>query len=333
MFIDEVKISIKAGNGGNGCVSMHREKSMPNGGPDGGNGGCGGNIYFYADSNLQTLMDFRYHRKFRAGNGKHGSGNNKTGAQGEHLRIPIPRGTQVYNATTGEMIIDITDGEHLFLEGGNGGKGNAHYATSKRQAPRVAQEGLEGESLDLRLELKLMADVGLVGLPNAGKSTLLSRLTSAHPKIAGYPFTTIKPNLGIVSLALGRSFVIADIPGIIEGASQGKGLGHQFLRHIERTRYLAYVIDISGNPEEEYRVIKQELSEYSKILANRKHVVLLNKSDTISKEDREALIDIMGEETMYTSGVTGEGLQEFVQKAEKELAAFIDPEQDEIFRP
>ncbi len=328
MFIDEVKIKVISGKGGNGCVSLHREKFMPKGGPDGGDGGDGGDVWFYADHNMQTLMDFRYKRKFKAGSGTHGMGNNKTGARGDDVRVPVPPGTQVIDAENGDVLLDITEGEHLFLKGGRGGKGNAHFATSRKQTPRYAQDGLPGEERVIMLELKLMADVGFVGLPNAGKSTLLSRMTHAHPKIAGYPFTTTRPHLGIVSLDMGRSFVLADIPGIIEGASEGKGLGHQFLRHIERTRFLAYVIDITKNPEHDYEVIRQELSEYSPILARRKHVVLLNKADTAPVEEREFYKGLVPENAFFTSGVTGEGLKDFAILAERELAAFEEDIED-----
>ncbi len=328
MFIDEVRITVRSGHGGHGCISLHREKFMPKGGPDGGDGGDGGNVYFYADPGMLTLMDFRYKRTFKAGRGTHGMGNNRTGARGDDVRIPVPPGTQIRDAETDEMLLDITEGEHLFLEGGKGGKGNAHFATSRKQTPRYAQEGKPGEERVVFLELKLMADVGFVGLPNAGKSTLLSRMTHAHPKIAGYPFTTTRPHLGIVSLGLGRSFVLADIPGIIEGASEGKGLGHQFLRHIERTRFLAYVIDSTKNPEQDYAIIKQELLEYSPILAKRRHVVLLNKVDTIPMEDRGFFADLLPEKAIFTSGVTGEGLKEFTEAAERALSEFDREEQE-----
>ena len=265
MFVDYTKIIIKSGDGGNGAVSFRREKYVAAGGPDGGDGGKGGDIYFVVDPDSNTLIDFRYNRKFKAQNGENGSGAHKYGKSGEDLYIKVPKGTVVKDAETGKLIADLSeDGEKkLILPGGRGGKGNSHFATATRQVPRFAQDGEKGIEKEVILELKLLADVGLIGFPNVGKSTLLSRVTAATPKIANYHFTTIYPNLGVVKTEYGDSFVIADIPGVIEGASEGVGLGIQFLRHIERTRLLLHVIDCSGSegrdPVEDFDIINKEL--------------------------------------------------------------------------
>lgn len=258
MFTDYAKITIKSGNGGNGAITFRREKYVAAGGPDGGDGGKGGDIYFVADQDSNTLLDFRYKKNFKAESGENGSGSHCHGKSGEDLYIKVPVGTIIKDAQTGKVVADISEKgqKELVLKGGRGGKGNSHFATSTRQAPRFAQDGEKGKEKELILELKLLADVGLIGFPNVGKSTFLSRVTKATPKIADYHFTTLEPNLGVVESQYGDSFVIADIPGIIEGASQGTGLGLQFLRHIERTRLLLHVIDVSGsegrNPVEDF---------------------------------------------------------------------------------
>ena len=288
-FIDKARITVRAGNGGNGCVSFHREKYIAAGGPNGGDGGNGGHIILKVDDNLSTLMDFRYKRKYAAENGADGSGARRTGKDGASLTIFVPRGTLVRDAETNEIIKDMSDDEpYILCRGGKGGWGNCHFATPTRQAPHFAKSGMPGESHDVVLELKLLADVGLLGFPNVGKSTLLSVVSRAQPKIANYHFTTINPNLGVVYVEEGVSFVMADIPGIIEGASEGAGLGHDFLRHIDRCRLLVHVIDVSGSegrdPVEDFETINAELRQYSPELATRPQIVVANKTDILEDE-------------------------------------------------
>lgn len=288
MFIDKVKIYVKAGNGGNGAVAFHREKYVAAGGPDGGDGGKGGNIVLRVNDNLSTLMDFRYKRKYTAAPGQDGQGGRRFGKKGEDLVIQIPRGTVVRDAETNEVIKDMSDDEDFILcKGGRGGWGNKHFATPTRQVPRFAKAGLPGEEHEVILELKLLADVGLVGFPNVGKSTLLSVTSNAHPKIANYHFTTLYPNLGVIYVDDGVSFVMADIPGIIEGASEGAGLGHDFLRHIDRCRLMVHIVDVSGSedrdPVEDFEKINAELASYSEDLAQRPMIVAANKCDLISE--------------------------------------------------
>lgn len=283
-FIDKAAITICSGKGGNGAVSFHREKYVANGGPDGGDGGNGGNVIFIIDDNMSTLMDFRYKRKYVAENGADGSGKRCSGKSGKDLVIRVPRGTLIRDRETNQIIHDMSDGEQFIAaKGGKGGWGNQHFATPTRQVPRFAKCGLDGESRDIILELKLLADVGLIGFPNVGKSTLLSAVTRANPKIANYHFTTLYPNLGVVANPDGSSYVIADIPGIIEGAADGAGLGHDFLRHIDRCRLLVHVVDAAGsegrNPIDDYNKINQELSMYSASLASRPQIVAANKCD------------------------------------------------------
>jgi len=319
MFTDYVKIIAKAGNGGNGAVSFRREKYVAAGGPDGGDGGKGGDVYFFVDPDSNTLVDFRFKKKFKAEDGKNGEGNRRYGKGGEDLYIGVPIGTIIKDAETGRVLADLSqkDQKELVLPGGRGGKGNSHFATSTRQAPRFSQDGEKGIERELILELKLLADVGLLGFPNVGKSTFLSRTTSATPKIADYHFTTLEPNLGVVKTPYGDSFVIADIPGIIEGASEGVGLGLQFLRHIERTRLLLHVIDVSGsegrNPEEDFNVINEELKQYSEKLANRKQIIVANKIDSMQDEslyiELEKMAKEKGIEIYKISAATGEGVE------------------------
>ena len=290
MFVDKATIKVKAGNGGNGAVAFHREKYVAAGGPDGGDGGRGGNVVLQTDPNMSTLMDFRYKRKYVAGNGTDGSGKRCSGKDGEDLVIKVPNGTLVRDRETGAIIKDMSDSEPFVLaRGGSGGWGNKHFATPTRQAPRFAKSGLAGEEREVILELKLLADVGLVGFPNVGKSTLLSVVSKAHPKIANYHFTTLYPNLGVVYAGEGSSFVMADIPGIIEGASEGAGLGHDFLRHIDRCRLIIHVVDVSGSegrdPIADYEAINAELENYSPELASRPQIVAANKCDIISDEE------------------------------------------------
>ena len=285
-FVDKVNIFVQAGHGGNGCMSFRREKYIAAGGPDGGDGGHGGSVVLRVDTGMTTLMDFRYKRKYTAPAGGNGQGSNMKGKNGEDLIIRVPLGTVVRDADTGEVIKDMSDQEDFVLaKGGRGGWGNQHFATPTRQAPRFAKAGLPGESHDVVLELKLLADVGLVGFPNVGKSTLLSVVSGANPKIANYHFTTLFPNLGVVYLGEGESFVMADIPGIIEGASEGVGLGHDFLRHIDRCRLVVHIVDVSGSegrdPVEDFITINNELSQYSPELARRPMIVVANKIDIL----------------------------------------------------
>ena len=323
MFTDYVKIIAKAGNGGNGAISFRREKYVAAGGPDGGDGGKGGDIYFEVDPDSNTLIDFRYNKKFKAESGKNGEGAHKYGKSGENLYIKVPIGTIIRDAKTNKVLADLShDGQReLILAGGRGGKGNSHFATSTRQAPRFAQDGEKGEEKELILELKLLADVGLIGFPNVGKSTFLSMTTSATPKIADYHFTTLEPNLGVVKTDYGDSFVIADIPGIIEGASEGTGLGLQFLRHIERTRLLLHVIDVSGsegrNPVEDFYKINEELKKYSEKLSRRKQIIVANKIDIMQDEKLYLELEKVAKEKQMKifkiSAATNEGISELIK--------------------
>ena len=285
-FIDRVRIRVQAGSGGSGISSFRREKFVPMGGPDGGDGGRGGDVIIRGDANMSTLLDYTYRDRWNAESGKHGSGNNKSGASGADVILPVPPGTVVKDAASGELLGEVVaDGETLTVaHGGRGGKGNAFFATSTRQAPREYQPGEDGEARDIELELRLIADVGLVGQPNAGKSTLLSVISAARPKIADYPFTTLAPNLGVVQLSDSRTFVVADIPGIIEGAHEGKGLGLQFLRHIERTRVLAFLIPIDAEDwQAEYDQLRREVRSYSPSLGEKPHCVVFTKMDLLGE--------------------------------------------------
>lgn len=329
MFIDYAKIIVKAGDGGNGAISFRREKYVAAGGPDGGDGGKGGNIYFEVSPNMNTLVDFRYKKKFKAENGKNGEGGHRYGKSGEDLVVKVPIGTIVKDSETGRVMADLSEPnqKQLILSGGRGGKGNSHFATSTRQAPRFAQGGEKGEEKELILELKMLADVGLIGFPNVGKSTFLSVVTDATPKIADYHFTTLEPNLGVVKSDYGDSFVIADIPGIIEGASEGTGLGLKFLRHIERTRLLLHVIDVSGiegrNPVEDFKTINEELKKYSEKLSKRKQIIVANKIDIMQDEsllnDLEKMAKENNIEIFKISGVTGEGIKELLNRVTEVL--------------
>ena len=329
MFTDYVRIHAEAGKGGNGAISFRREKYVAAGGPDGGDGGKGGDVYFKVDKDANTLIEFRYKKKFKAENGQNGEGGHRYGKSGQDLYIPVPIGTVVKDSATDEVLADLSEPEEvaLILKGGRGGKGNSHFATSTRQAPRFAQDGEPGEEKDLTLELKLLADVGLIGFPNVGKSTFLSVVTSATPKIANYHFTTIEPNLGVVKSKYGDSFVIADIPGIIEGASQGVGLGIQFLRHIERTRLLLHFIDVSGtegrNPVDDYYKVNEELKQYSEKLAKRTQIIVANKIDSMQDsnlyEDLEKVAKEHNQKIFKISGVTGEGVEELMNYVSKTL--------------
>ena len=323
MFTDYTKIIIKSGDGGNGAISFRREKYVAAGGPDGGDGGKGGDVYFKVDKDKNTLIDFRYNKKFKAQNGENGSGARCNGKYGEDIYIGVPMGTIVKDAETGKIVADLSNPEQveLVLKGGRGGKGNSHFATATRQAPRFSQDGEKGEEKEIILELKLLADVGLLGFPNVGKSTFLSTVTDARPKIANYEFTTLEPNLGVVKSKDGDSFVIADIPGIIEGASQGVGLGLKFLRHVERTRLLLHVIDVSGvsgrNPIDDFNTINNELKGYSEKLAARKQIIVASKSDIIQDEtlynELEEFAKQRNIEIFKISSVTGDGVDKLLK--------------------
>lgn len=329
MFIDKAKIFIKAGNGGNGAISFHREKYVAAGGPDGGDGGRGGNVIFHVDLGLTTLMDFRYKRKYVAEPGGNGMKGRMNGKRGEDIIISVPQGTVVRDVKTNKIIADLYNPEKdvILARGGNGGWGNAHFATATRQTPNFAKNGQKGSEREVFLELKLLADVGLVGFPNVGKSTILSRTTKADPKIANYHFTTLEPNLGVVNIAEHMSFVLADIPGIIEGASEGVGLGHEFLRHIERTRLLIHVVDVSGiegrNPIEDFDIITNELKKYNLELEARPQIIAANKTDII--QDEAVYNDFYKEMTErgYTvfpiSAATNEGVSELMKHVYSEL--------------
>ena len=346
MFTDYAKITIKSGNGGDGAITFRREKYVAAGGPDGGDGGRGGSIYFQVDPNANTLVDFRYTKKFKAQNGENGSGSNKYGKSGEDLYIDVPIGTIIKDAETGKIVADLSkEGQkELVLKGGRGGKGNSHFATATRQVPRFAQAGEEGEEKEVILELKLLADVGLLGFPNVGKSTFLSVVTDAKPKIANYHFTTIEPNLGVVKTKNGDSFVIADIPGIIEGASEGIGLGIQFLRHVERTRLLLHVIDVCGIewrvPIQDFNTIKEELKKYSEKLSTRKQIIVANKIDIMQDDTGykklEKLAKEQGLEIYKISGVTGEGVEQLLSHVAEVLKTLpkediIEPEEKVVY--
>ena len=325
MFIDTAKIWIHAGKGGDGKVSFYREKYVASGGPDGGDGGRGGSVIFQVDDNLATLMDFRYKRKYTAPPGENGGSKRCTGKDGKSLVIRVPRGTILRDAKTGQIIKDLSDDEpFVAAKGGNGGWGNTHFATATRQTPRFAKPGLPGEDREIQLELKLLADVGLVGFPNVGKSTLLSMASAARPKIANYHFTTLVPNLGVVSIGEGESFVMADIPGIIEGASEGAGLGHDFLRHIDRCRLLLHIVDAAGSegrdPIDDLEKINSELAQYSISLENRPQIVVANKTDLIPEEDHE-MLDMIREWAenhgfvyMEMSAATNQGVRELMYR-------------------
>ena len=321
-FVDKVNIFVQAGHGGNGCMSFRREKYVAAGGPDGGDGGHGGSVVLRVDTGMTTLMDFRYKRKYTAPAGGNGQGSNMKGKNGEDLIIRVPLGTVVRDADTGEVIKDMSDQEdYVLAKGGRGGWGNQHFATPTRQAPRFAKAGLPGESHDVVLELKLLADVGLVGFPNVGKSTLLSVVSGAHPKIANYHFTTLFPNLGVVYLGEGESFVMADIPGIIEGASEGVGLGHDFLRHIDRCRLVVHIVDVSGSegrdPVEDFITINNELAQYSPELAQRPMIVVANKIDILQEPENlarlRAYTDSLGLPLYEMSAAIHRGTQELMR--------------------
>lgn len=319
MFIDHAEIIIKAGNGGNGAVAFRREKFIPKGGPSGGNGGKGGDVILEVDTNLHTLLDFKYNKKYAAENGKNGLKSLKDGKSGENLVIKVPKGTLVINRETEKAIIDLDEEKTSFViaKGGKGGKGNSNFATSVRQTPRFAEDGRPGEVVEVIFELKLIADVGLVGFPNAGKSTLISKISAARPKIADYPFTTLKPNLGIVQYRDFNSFAIADIPGIIEGAHLGKGLGIEFLKHIERTELLLVMIEAtSENIKKDYEILLKELNNYSKLLYNKRKLIGISKTDLLTEKEitdlQKKLKKIFGQDVILFSAVSGYNIQKLL---------------------
>ncbi|MDD6484589.1 MAG: GTPase ObgE [Clostridiales bacterium] len=330
MFIDKAKIFVKAGNGGNGSISFRREKYIAAGGPDGGDGGNGGNIVFKVDLGMTTLMDFKYKRKYTAQNGMDGSKRRRKGKKGDDVVLMVPEGTIIRDKESNRIIADMSDPDKdvVVARGGNGGWGNAHFATAVRQTPNFAKNGQPGDEREIILELKLLADVGLVGFPNVGKSTILSQTTKADPKIANYHFTTLEPNLGVVDLGAHRSFVLADIPGIIEGASEGVGLGHEFLRHIERTRILIHVVDVSGvegrNPIEDFDIINNELAAYDMELEERPQIIAANKTDIIQDEsvydEFMAEMEKRGYTVIPVSAATAKGVDELMNKTYEELS-------------
>lgn len=324
MFYDEAKINVRSGDGGDGMISFRREKFVRLGGPDGGDGGRGGNVIFVASSHLNSLAKFQRNKHYRAGNGVHGTVQRMAGAQGEDLRLEAPLGTIIRNAGTGDVLAELLESgqEVVVLAGGRGGRGNQHFANSRRQAPRIAERGEPGEELWLTLELKLIADVGIIGVPNAGKSTLLSVVSSARPKIGDYPFTTLQPNLGVATIGDYETIVLADIPGLIEGAAGGAGLGHDFLRHIERTRILVHLLDgMSPDPLSDYAMINEELALYSPELATKPQLVVLNKIDLpdVKKLEPKIRAHIIngGHRFMSISAVTGEGVREMLYEVKR----------------
>jgi len=334
MFVDEVDIHVTAGDGGRGCLSFRREKYVPRGGPDGGDGGAGGSVYIVATTTKNTLVDFRYHPEFKAKRGQHGQGSNRTGLTADDLEIPVPPGTLIFQKTADanepQLLADLAvEGDRILVaKGGRGGRGNARFVSSTNRAPRRTEPGETGEEKDLRLQLKLIADVGLVGFPNAGKSTLISRISAARPKIADYPFTTLTPNLGVVTLSGERSFVVADVPGLIEGAHQGHGLGDKFLRHIERTKVLIHLVDVSGasgrDPVEDFEIIQRELELFDPAVAAKPQLVAANKLDAV---DDEALVKALEKRAKKAkrpffkiSGVTGEGIDGLLEAAWTQIA-------------
>lgn len=346
MFFDEAKIHVKAGKGGNGCVAFRREKNVPYGGPSGGNGGKGGGVYIRAFARVNTLVMFQHQNYFAAQDGQHGRGKDLVGRSGEDLAIDVPLGTVIRDVNTGQFLGDLVqDGQSVcMVQGGRGGRGNAAFATSTNQAPRISERGEPGQERWLALELKLIADVGLIGMPNAGKSTLLAASSAAHPKIAAYPFTTLQPNLGMVSLDHDTTFVMADLPGLIEGASRGVGLGHQFLRHVERTSLLVHLLDgLAADPLHDYEVIHRELAAFSERLVSKPQIVVLNKMDVPQVREVWPLVQEMlierGIEPLSISAATGEGVRDLLWHIAHQLSDLptdmlgeeieVEPEVDE----
>lgn len=343
MFIDRAKIRVKAGDGGNGVTAFRREKFVPRGGPSGGDGGVGGSVWMESDEGLNTLLHLRYNPEHKAERGRHGEGSNRYGKDGSDATVKVPVGTQVFDAESNELLYDFTEAGQRYLaaKGGKGGWGNAHFATPTRRAPKFHYTGRPGEERELQLELKLIADVGLVGFPNAGKSTLISVISAAKPKIADYPFTTLEPNLGVVDLGDFRTFVVADIPGLIEGASEGAGLGDRFLRHVERTKLILHLVDVSSlsgrDPVEDYVIINRELANYNQEIAERPQIVVATKTDALDEAKRlenlknQAAED--GKEFLEISSVTNKGLKELVRAVSLRLEAVNEEEESGIEIP
>ncbi|MCC6451268.1 MAG: GTPase ObgE [Acidobacteria bacterium] len=334
MFLDRVKIHVKAGDGGNGVTAFRREKFVPRGGPSGGDGGVGGSVFIESDEGLNTLLHLRYNPEHKAERGRHGEGSNRSGKDGEHTTVRVPVGTQIFDADSGELLFDFVEAGQKFLvaKGGKGGWGNAHFATPTKQAPKYHYDGRPGEERNLQLELKLIADVGLVGFPNAGKSTLISVISAAKPKIADYPFTTLEPNLGVVDMGEYRTFVVADIPGLIEGASNGAGLGDRFLRHVERTKLILHLVDVSSfsgrDPVEDYEIINRELAAYDEGLAKRPQIVVATKIDALDDQER---LDSLKKRAkadkrafFAISAIANMGVSELVAEVAKRLRAEED---------
>src|SRR3954464_1985369 len=342
MFVDEVDVHVTAGNGGRGCLAFRREKYVPRGGPSGGDGGHGGSVYVVASPHTNTLINYRFHPEFSAERGRHGEGSNRTGADGDDMELAVPIGTLVYEKTGDpdhpvNLLADLAEAGQrvLVAKGGRGGLGNARFASATNRAPRKVQPGEAGEIKDLRLELKLLADVGLVGFPNAGKSTMIARISAARPKIANYPFTTLVPNLGVVKISDDRSFVVADVPGLIEGAHRGQGLGHQFLRHLERTRVLVHLVDVSGatgrKPVEDLDIVRKELELYQPTLAAKPQIVVANKMDAVDPSDDSTVkaLEIRAKKLklpfLRVSGVSGQGVPELLEAMWRGLAPSREP--------
>ncbi len=336
MFVDEARIEVTAGDGGRGAVSFRREKYVPRGGPDGGNGGCGGSIWFVAQANQNTLAAYRYNPRYRAGRGRHGEGSDRTGRSGKDLTLPVPLGTLVFDEDAGELRGDLReDGARLLVaKGGRGGRGNATFVSSTNRAPRRFEEGRAGEERKIRLELRVLADVGLVGLPNAGKSTLLRRVSAAHPKVADYPFTTLTPHLGVVAVSDDKEFVLADVPGLISGAHQGAGLGHRFLRHLLRTRFLVYLIDVSEasgrNPVEDLQALQQEVRQYGRGLEGTPAAVAANKIDILGDGARLAALEkavrSLDLDFWKVSAATGEGTKPMIRELARRIQGAVTDE-------
>ena len=322
MFVDYAEIEVWGGKGGNGCISFRREKYLPKGGPNGGDGGKGGDVILKVDPDLSTLLDFHYKRIYKAENGKHGEGKDRTGENGKDLVVKVPPGTVVKDKESGEVLGDLVSSEDLFIvaKGGRGGKGNAHFKSSTNQAPRFAQPGEKGKTRKIILELKLLADVGIVGPPNAGKSTLLARISDARPKIGPYPFTTLRPNLGVVRLKSGKNFILADIPGLIEGAHKGKGLGLDFLRHIQRTKILVFLLDVTvPDIPLEYNRLKQELKLYDLSLLEKPAILALNKIDLLPDKEKKKIKVNLDLPSVKISALTGVGIKELLNIISREL--------------
>jgi GTP-binding protein len=323
-FVDRVVIKVIAGKGGNGIVAFRREPYVPRGGPSGGSGGSGGSVSLVVNEKLSTLADFPNGACFRAGNGSSGGRNNRTGGRGENIELRIPPGTSVFDNDSGLMLGDMTEpgATLLVVRGGRPGKGNATFATPSRQAPRIATKGEAGEEREIRMELALIADVGLVGLPNAGKSTLLSRISAARPKVGDYPFTTLHPSLGVVSMGRGFSFVVADLPGLIEGAHQGHGLGHQFLRHVERTRILVYIVaaDLQDSPSRQFQIVRDEVLSYNPGLGSLEEIIVLSKIDLLDDQDTAEIVRSLQGTVFPLSAVTGRGVKPFLNHLAERVA-------------